>query len=36
LTSEVTDVTDVTDTPPDAGDGRLPGVDPRDLGRFTR
>jgi hypothetical protein len=35
-TSEVTDVTDVTDTPPDAGDGRLPGVDPGDPRRFTR
>jgi hypothetical protein len=36
LTSEVTDVTDVTDIPPDAGDGRLPGVDPGDPGRSTR
>jgi hypothetical protein len=34
LTSVVTDVTDVTDTPPDAGDGRLPGVDPGDPRRF--
>jgi hypothetical protein len=35
LTSDVGHVADVADTPPDPGDGRLPGVDHRDPGRFA-
>jgi hypothetical protein len=35
LTSDVSHVADVADTPPDPGDGRLPGVDHRDPGRFA-